>query len=135
MHGPIHTSDIYVTMTKNRGAGVFAGRDFQAGELVEVCPVIVMEGPDERDHLDRTRLFNYYFAWGKQEEKVAIALGYGSLYNHSYCPNADHITDFSADEVRVYAYRPIRKDEEITINYAGRPECRDPVWFSVLADE
>ena len=33
-------------------------------------------------------LYNYCFSWGDNYEHTAIALGYGSLYNHSYTPNA-----------------------------------------------
>ena len=35
----------------------------------------------ERPLLDETNLYNYYFTW--QDQAAAIALGYGSLYNHS----------------------------------------------------
>jgi SET domain-containing protein len=128
------SSIIYVGSTKNRGLGIFALRDIEAGELIEVCPVLVLNGAQERENLNRTRLFDYYFAWGEHEEKTAIALGYGSLYNHSYRANAVHTNDFVANEIRIYAHRSIRKGEEITINYGGGPDCLDPVWFDVLEE-
>ena len=31
-------------------------------------------------------LYHYCFEWGKGT--VALAMGYGSIYNHSYSPNA-----------------------------------------------
>ncbi|KUG19719.1 MAG: SET domain-containing protein [Methanomicrobiaceae archaeon] len=130
MDGSLKPAAVFVRRTESRGLGVFAGRAYAPGDLIEVCPVIVMDSEESR-HLDQTELFNYYFAWGEREEGVAIALGYGSLYNHSYHPNADHIPDYAHNQIRVYAYRPIGEGEEITINYAGRPGCRDPVWFSV----
>jgi hypothetical protein len=84
-------------------------------------------GPDE--------LFNYSFAWGEGHEGCAIALGFGSLYNHSYRPNADHVRNFPEGTVTVTACRPIAAGEEITINYMGKTDCRDPVWFEMREKE
>ncbi len=125
------SDSIYVATTETRGRGVFAGRFIRQGETIEVCPVLVLPATEAQNHLDETRLYDYYFAWGEHEESVAIALGYGSLYNHSYAANADHILDVAAGVIRIVAFRSIRKGEEITINYGGRPDCPDPVWFEV----
>lgn len=125
---------ICVGSTNSRGRGVFARREIAAGESIEVCPVIVLGGADEQELLDKTRLFDYYFAWGEHGELAAVALGYGSLYNHSYHANADHICDVPGGEIRITAHRPIRRGEEITINYGGRPDCPDPVWFDAVED-
>ena len=66
---------VYVSSSDCRGRGVFARRDLVAGDLIEVCPVIVLGGLDEQELLDKTRLFNYYFAWGEHQELAAVALG------------------------------------------------------------
>ncbi|KQC05567.1 MAG: lysine methyltransferase [Methanoculleus sp. SDB] len=125
---------VFIGATGHRGRGVFAGKDFDPGDEIEICPVIVLDTPAERSHIDRTRLYDYYFAWGEGEERTAIALGYGSLYNHSYLPNADHAPDCAAGLIRIFACRPIRKGEEITINYTGSPDSRDPVWFAISGE-
>ncbi len=131
----VYPSDaVYVSSSNGRGRGIFARREIEAGELIEICPVIVLGGADEQEHLDRTRLFDYYFAWGKDPELAALALGCGSLYNHSYHANADHVCDVLRGEIRIYAHRAIRRDEEITINYGGHPDCPDPVWFDVVGE-
>lgn len=126
---------IYVGLTAGRGRGVFAARAYAAGEEIEVCPVIVCGGAEATALLDRTELFNYYFAWGEGDEGCAIALGFGSLYNHSYRPNADHVRNFPEGTVTVTACRPIAAGEEITINYMGKTDCRDPVWFEMREKE
>ncbi len=132
----VYPSDtVYVSSSKCRGRGVFARRDLALGEVIEVCPVIVLGGADEQELLDRTRLFDYYFAWGEHPELAAVALGCGSLYNHSYHANADHLCDVPRGEICIYAHRPIRSGEEITINYGGRPDCPDPVWFDAAEGE
>ena len=125
---------VYVGSTNSHGRGVFARRDLAAGELIEVCPVIVLGGADDQGLLDRTRLFDYYFAWGEREELAAVALGYGSLYNHSYHANAEHVCDVLRGEIRIFAHRPIARGEEVTINYGGRPDCPDPVWFDAVEE-
>jgi SET domain-containing protein len=65
---------------------------------------------------------------------VAVALGYGSLYNHSYTPNARY--DDESPQIKIFtAIREIAAGEEITINYNGEPSDESPVWFKVVTDE
>ena len=62
---------------------------------------------------------------------MALALGYGSLYNHSYNPNARY--DDVGRQIKEYsALRDIQRGEEITINYNGAEDILDPVEFPVL---
>ena len=61
----------------------------------------------------------------------AIALGYGSLYNHSYAPNARY-EEGPAATMLFLALRPIEAGEEITVNYNGDPHDDSPVGFEVL---
>ena len=75
-----------VGLFPGRGRGVVALRGFSRGELVERAPVIVL-APADRERIQGTLLARYYFEWGDDEASAAIALGYGSLYNHSYDPN------------------------------------------------
>lgn len=67
----------------------------------------------------------YVFGWG--ESSTALALGYGSLYNHHFEPNAT--TTESGDELLITATRDIAVDEEIFINYLGTDIDPDGVWF------
>jgi hypothetical protein len=69
------------------------------------------------------------FEYGKG--KVALALGFGSLYNHSYKPNARY--DDAPSQVKEFrALRDIKAGEEITINYNGAEDIMDPVEFNVV---
>lgn len=114
-----------------KGRGVFAQKRFEKGEIIEVCPVIVLP-PEEIDSLERTNLYNYYFAWGPDSKEAAISLGYGSLYNHSYTPNAKYEKDFVNGLLKYICIKDIQQNEEITINYNWDPEDKTPVWFDVL---
>lgn len=125
---------ISVKDSLGKGRGVFSQRNFKRGEVIETCPVIVLP-PEEIDSLELTQLYNYYFAWGPDSKDAAIALGYGSLYNHSYSPNARYYKDFENSLLRYICIRDIQKDEEITINYNCDPEDKTPVWFDLASQE
>ena len=45
---------------------------------------VLISCKNEWKYLKKTVLFYYCFSWGENYEHSAIALGYGSLYNHSY---------------------------------------------------
>ncbi|MEC4015966.1 SET domain-containing protein [Streptomyces sp. H27-D2] len=106
--------------------GVFATRAFRAGEVVERCPVLVVPAA-ERGLLDRTHLFNYYFNWAG--EAAAIALGWGSLYNHAASPLARYRKDFDAGVVEFVAVEDIAAGREITVDYTDGG--KNELWFPV----
>jgi len=117
--------------TEHKGSGVFTTRDYREGDLIETCHVI--ECPEQDTALiDRTFLYNYYFNWGPKHDKVAIALGYGSLYNHSYEPNAIYIKDFKKNLLIFKCSKSIQKGEEITVHYRNNPNDKTPIWFEVM---
>lgn len=109
---------IFYQATSGKGRGVFAGRRFQLGELIERAPVIVIpatEGPA----LAATLLDAYDFRWNHRQRQSAIVLGYGSLYNHADGPNARYTRLFDSEEMEFTALRTIEAGEEILINYNG----------------
>lgn len=108
--------------------GVFAARAIETGEVIEICPVIVFPKA-ELEHVRKTVLDDYYFDWGDDGEWFAVALGYGSLYNHAYEPNAEYGMDFEAKTIDIYCIRDIAAGEEILINYNGTVDDRSTVWF------
>ena len=63
--------------------------------------------------------------------EAALALGYGSLYNHSYRPNARYVD--LGDRTKLFtAIWDIAAGEEITVNYNGEPGDETPVGFEVI---
>ncbi len=119
---------LFFAPSKLVGRGVFTAEDIVKGTTFEIAPII--EIPEsEVDVIHHTELHDYYFVWGEQDEKAAIALGYGSLYNHSYSPNANYIFDLDAQTIEFFALKKIKAGEEITINYHGDPDVKDELWF------
>jgi SET domain-containing protein len=107
---------------------VFCGVDLKAGEVIEICPVLVVP-ENETELLDETVLYNYVFIWGDDDQKGAIVFGYGSMYNHAYEPNAEYKANYEDDTFTVYALKDIAAGEEIYINYNGDPSNKKLVWF------
>jgi len=114
--------------TEKYGRGIFSTRTIKKGELIEKAPVIMI--PKTEWALMRgSILLNYVFRWG---ENKAIALGHGSLYNHSYNPNARYITNVENESIDFYAREEIQQGEEITVNYNGDPADQSSLWFEVV---
>lgn len=116
-----------------KGRGVFATVPIAAGECFERSPVIVIPR-EEIIHIRRTVLADYYFKWNNERKNGAIALGHGSLFNHSYHPNA--VFHLQLDDLRVdfVALRPIAPGQEITVNYNGDPEDTSRLWFHPIEE-
>jgi len=106
--------------------GVFATRDIAKGELIHEAPVVAYEN-EEHEHIEKTILEDYVFEYGANH--TAILLGYGSLINHSYTPNATYEISFEKHTFDFYAYTDIKAGDEILINYNGEEDNMDPLWF------
>ncbi len=115
-----------IRTTSATGRGVFATRAIAAGELLEIAPVIVLSA-DDRLHVMHTRLYEYLFRWG--QERVAVCLGFGSIYNHSRHPNARYVRHFDAETIHFVALRAIARDEEVCTNYNANERDRSELWF------
>lgn len=120
--------DLYIAQSEKDGRGVFCSKFIPAGEIIEICPVLVLP-KGELEQIKNTKLYDYYFIWGDEDEFIAIVLGFGSLYNHSYFPNAEYYPDPENDSLDIYAYKDIEPGDEILINYNGDPEDKSKVWF------
>lgn len=130
----ILTSDkIYIGQSKmrNAGRGVFARFDIKKGEIIESCPVILVPRHDT-SNLNESILVTYFFYFGKDKERLAIVLGFGSIYDHSYEPNATYKIKMREKLIEFSAIKDIKKDSEITVNYNfGNPKDKTPLWFKV----
>ena len=125
---------IYVGWSKRLDCrGVLATRAIKAGEMIEVCPVILIEYPGKKvgrgETLNHNLLDNYYYEWN--DKYWSIPLGYGVLYNHSYHANAIYSYDYVNKLIKFRAVSDISPDEEVTVNYNDSPDDQTPIddWF------
>ncbi|MFD6210786.1 MULTISPECIES: SET domain-containing protein [unclassified Peribacillus] len=122
-------SPICIKNTGKYGRGIYATRDIKKDELIEASPVI-FSPKSEWKYLKKTSLFYHCFHWG--DEDTAIALGNGSLFNHSYTPNATFDNNLEDVTIDFYAHEDIKAGEEITINYNGEIDDKSALWFDVI---
>lgn len=124
----LHIPGLYIAESPGKGRGVFTAEPLGPGDVIEICPVIVL-GPEDLPAIHRTGLHDYYFLWGPDRDRCAIALGYGSLYNHHPEPNAEIEMDEEAGQILVVCIQPIAPGEEITIHYHNDPDYQGKLWF------
>jgi len=119
---------LYLDKTAGMGRGVFTRERIPKGTVIEISPVIVMSNED-RIHLDKTKLHDYIFEWGKQKDHCCMALGFIPMYNHSYKSNCEYFMDFDEATILVKTVRAIDKGAELTINYNGDWNDATKIWF------
>ena len=122
---------IFVADTEDKGRAVFTMEPIAKGTIIEVCQIIKIPKL-ELPILHKTVLHDYYFLWGEDLEMAAIALGYGSIYNHALNPNANFLLDFTTDTIEFEAIKDIEAGEEITVNYHGEPGESEKLWFEII---
>lgn len=120
---------VRVAAVDGKGRGVVAMQPIARGDVLERAHVVVVPA-EQAARLDHTVLEHYVYDW--PEGRVAVALGNGSLFNHSYRPNARYHRDVAAHVLIFEALVDIAPGEEITVNYNGDPADRSPLWFDVI---
>jgi SET domain-containing protein len=117
-----------VAPSDKRGRGVFTTSKIPANTTIEISPVLVISAKD-RAQVEKTMLFDYIFEWGNNHKKACIALGYLSLYNHSYDANCTYEMDFASDLMTIKTIRSVGKGEELFFNYNAVADDETPIWF------
>ncbi len=123
-------NSLYIEDIEGKGRGVFTDKYIEAGTIIEIAPVLVFSLNDTQ-LIKQTSLYDYYFMWSETEDIAAIALGYGSIYNHSYSPNAKYETYYEDKKIHFITLCDINEGEEICINYNHDPADNTPVWFEL----
>jgi uncharacterized protein len=126
----LSSNKIYISQSKipNAERGVFANVDIKKGERIEVCPIL--EIPEqELERINESILLNYIYFFGSKKNKLFIVLGFGSIYNHSYTPNAEYKINYKEKIIEFISTKKIQKDEEITVNYIQGNKQSAPLWF------
>tara|TARA_R110002074_G_scaffold238775_3_gene410639 strand:- start:25 stop:465 length:441 start_codon:yes stop_codon:yes gene_type:complete len=119
-------------VSPNIGRSVFSIRAFFKNEVVELSPIFLLdEKYSELPKAFKDRVFN----WGhltKTEPCRALALGYGSIYNHSDTPNLRYKADYDSKILRFITIRAIDPGEHLTIHYDhadGKHKKVENNWF------
>ncbi|KAK6370023.1 hypothetical protein LTR64_005263 [Lithohypha guttulata] len=105
------------------GRGVFASQTIPKGTVIDVSPVLVFNKDEVELHTSQTILQHYTYYWpdpagGAQTQ--AIALGLGSMFNHSTKKqNVIWSRNIAAGTIIYTAHRDILRGEELCISYGN----------------
>jgi hypothetical protein len=114
--------------TGPKGRGLFAIQDIPPTTLLHVAPCIAVSKEEYEQHMRHTVLEHYLFndAGGKK----MLALGDGSLFNHSKHPNVDYRIDAELLCIRYSSgYQGIQRGNELCISYGAK------LWFDDVDGE
>jgi hypothetical protein len=126
--------DLYLSQSTipNAGRGVFAGRDFQMNDTVDISPTIYIQ----YEQIYKSILQDYIFA-SDHNDFGLLMIGMGSLFNHADNNSLEHFSmgeELSKPTLQVTSLtaqtgcsldgtRNLRKGEELYLNYG-------PDWFA-----
>ncbi|KIW12457.1 hypothetical protein PV08_09734 [Exophiala spinifera] len=115
---------LVLVMNTPKGRGVFATDDIPSGTVIEVSPVLVFSEEEVEKHTRHTCLQHYTYYWpskyttGKTTMTQALALGLGSMFNHSTrAQNVGWKRDPGVEVIVYTALRDIKAGEELCISY------------------
>jgi hypothetical protein len=120
---------LYVAEAYKKGRGVFTNKFIFSGTLVEQAPVLVV--PENQEEVMMNTVLSGYLYHGWDGNRMALAFGMGSMFNHSYTPNVVFNYNVEKNQIDYYSWTDIRPGDELVINYNGAPEDKTPVWFEV----
>jgi SET domain-containing protein len=122
---------LYIDKSNGKGRGVFTREKIAADIIIEESPVIVI-GAEDRILLDKTLLHDYIFEWGINKDQCCMALGFVPVYNHSYKSNCEYFMDYEEETIQIKTICPVKRGEELTINYNGDWNNNKKVWFDAV---
>ncbi|KAI0301142.1 hypothetical protein B0F90DRAFT_1810171 [Multifurca ochricompacta] len=103
------------------GESMVPSRAIPAYTLLEISPVLLFSAEEYGTHGRHTVLDHYTFKW--RDGRMALALGLGSLFNHSDFPNVSYSIDTATESIRYTTVRAVECDEELCIHYGSN------LWF------
>ncbi len=111
-------------MVPNRGRGVIALEDCDAGVEVERAPVITVPSSELKEFPAHLTVFDQYLLYWSDDPGAEVAMGCGLLmiYNHSSEPNVEFHSGPEPLTMSVITTRPVKAGEELV--------CTTTTWNS-----
>ncbi|ORZ06171.1 hypothetical protein BCR41DRAFT_277275, partial [Lobosporangium transversale] len=114
-------STLYIQECGAKGRGVITRTLIPARTVIDISPVLLFPSEEYSQHGQYTQLDHYTYRWKKGS--MALALGLGSMFNHSNMPNVGFQRDFNNKLIRYTTLREIQPNEELCISYGPN------LWF------
>ena len=105
--------EIKESSLKDAWRGLFATKDYKEGDIIELCPTIMVD-----NNMDGNNLISHYLFSSYGEDKTLVAFGYCSLINHSK-DKRNCSWEISEDDkiVKMFAIKDIKEGEEFFSHY------------------
>ncbi|KAF8937818.1 hypothetical protein EDD21DRAFT_315074 [Dissophora ornata] len=109
-----------------KGRGVVTKASIPSRTIIDISSVLLFPSEEYTRHGQYTQLDHYTYRW---QGGMALALGLGSMFNHSNRPNVGFQRDFENKVIRYTTLREIQSGEELCISYGPN------LWFPDMEDE
>jgi uncharacterized protein len=109
---------------------ILAKTQFAKGEIVEICPVILLK--EEAKTIDNLK--DIIFEIDREKNEWALVLGYGSMYRHSEQANVEYAYNRLTKQMYFITKKPVKLAEELTINY-GQDYWMERMNFNKVTDD
>jgi SET domain-containing protein len=105
---------VNIKLIEGKGRGLFAGEFIKKGDVIELCPTIVLTEKDAKYVWNESDILKYYFFI--DDRGTVIMFGKISMCNHSLENNCE-VDNENLYLYKLVAIKDINIDEELTINY------------------
>jgi len=113
-------SDNYIKFSKISGYGIFAGKNYKKGDIVEICPFLEIE----KKFLEPENPLNQYVFGSHLSpsgDKYILVFGNGSIFNHADENNTYYYHDCTGNRLLYYAAKEdITEGTELCIHYGDK---------------
>tara|TARA_B100000686_G_scaffold201976_1_gene208984 strand:+ start:1367 stop:1798 length:432 start_codon:yes stop_codon:yes gene_type:complete len=105
--------EIRESSLKGAGRGLFATKNYKEGDIIEVCPTVLVD-----NDMDGGNLITHYLFSSHSGDETLVAFGYCSLINHSE-EKWNCTWEVSEDDklVKMFAIKDIQIGEEFFSHY------------------
>ncbi|KAF8951875.1 hypothetical protein BGZ46_003758 [Entomortierella lignicola] len=119
-------SSLFIQDCGQKGRGVVTQNPIPARTTIDISPILLFPSEEYNVHGQYTQLDHYTYRW---KGGMALALGLGSMFNHSNKPNVGFQRDFENKLIRYTTLREIQAGEELCISYGPN------LWFPDMEEE
>jgi len=118
------SSKLHVKKSEIHGIGVFAAEDIPKGELLEISRLLKLEWRMKYQYDKVLRDYSWVSNCQCKEcqthgQNMFLALGFGSLYNHSDSPNTNMEINYANQTLIVVAKEDIKQGDEVFVSYGA----------------
>lgn len=103
---------LYIKQTKKLGRGVYSTTAIKANTLIESSPILLIP----HEEFDTSSILDLY-VYKYNKTTAALALGLGSLFNHSDTPNVIYQVNYKTNCIEFMTNVDIKKNTQLFIDY------------------